>query len=149
MSLALEHSESHVAKGYLIAKSCLILFNPMDCSTPGFPVLPSLLEFVQTHIHWVSDAIQQSPPLLKKGVSKKCLLLRRLDEHTLMYEAMVPHPFLKKWSAWYLVWNWVEFFSHRHHCICPGDYEVNWNKNNTCMGLLKLDNENKNGWNIL
>ena len=29
----------------------------MDCSTPGFPVLHCLLEFAQTHVHWVSDAI--------------------------------------------------------------------------------------------
>ena len=32
----------------------------MDCSTPGFPVFHSLPEFAQTHVHWVSDAIQPS-----------------------------------------------------------------------------------------
>ena len=36
---------------------------PMDCSTPGSPVLHCLLEFVGTHVHWVSDAIQPSYPL--------------------------------------------------------------------------------------
>ena len=36
---------------------------PMDCSTPGFPVLHSLPELVQTHVHWVNDAIQPSHPL--------------------------------------------------------------------------------------
>ena len=36
----------------------------MDCSTPGFPVLHCLPEFAQTHVHWVSDAIQPSHPLL-------------------------------------------------------------------------------------
>ena len=35
----------------------------MDCSTPGFLVLYCLLEFLQTHVHWVSDAIQPSHPL--------------------------------------------------------------------------------------
>ena len=35
----------------------------MDCSTPGLPVHHQLLEFTQTHIHWVSDAIQPSHPL--------------------------------------------------------------------------------------
>ena len=30
----------------------------MDCSTAGFPVLHYLLEFVQVHVHWISDAIQ-------------------------------------------------------------------------------------------
>ena len=34
----------------------------MDCSTPGFPVIHYLLEFAQTHVHWVSDAIQLSHP---------------------------------------------------------------------------------------
>ena len=47
-----------------VAKSCLTLYNPMDCSMPGFPVLHSLLEFAQTHVHWVSDAMQPSDPLL-------------------------------------------------------------------------------------
>ena len=34
----------------------------MDCSTPGFPVLYYLPEFAQTHVHWVSDAVQPSHP---------------------------------------------------------------------------------------
>ena len=42
---------------------CLTLCNPMDCSTPGFPVHHQLLQLVQTHIHPVSDAIQPSHPL--------------------------------------------------------------------------------------
>ena len=37
---------------------------PMDCSMPGFPVLHDLPEFTQTHVHWISDAIQPSHPLL-------------------------------------------------------------------------------------
>ena len=45
------------------AQSCLTLCNPMDCSTPGFPVLHHLPEFAQTHVHQVSDAIQPSHPL--------------------------------------------------------------------------------------
>ena len=36
----------------------------MDCSTPGLPVHHQLPEFTQTHVHWVSDAIQPSHPLL-------------------------------------------------------------------------------------
>ena len=43
--------------------SCVRLCNPMDCSTPGFPILHHLPEFAQTHVHWVSDAIQPSHPL--------------------------------------------------------------------------------------
>ena len=47
-----------------VAKSCPTLCNPKDCSTPGFPVLHHLLKLAQTHVHWVSDAIQPSHPLL-------------------------------------------------------------------------------------
>ena len=36
----------------------------MDSSTPGLPVLHYLLDFAQSNIHWVSDAIQPSHPLL-------------------------------------------------------------------------------------
>ena len=39
---------------------CRTLCDPMDCSTPGFPVHHHLLEFAQTHVHWVRDAIQPS-----------------------------------------------------------------------------------------
>ena len=46
-----------------VTKSCLTLWNPKDCSTSGFPVLHYLLEFAQTHVHGVDDAIQPSHPL--------------------------------------------------------------------------------------
>ena len=46
-----------------IAQSCLTLCDPMNCSTPGFPVHHQLLELVQTHVHPVSDAMQSSHPL--------------------------------------------------------------------------------------
>ena len=36
----------------------------MDCSTPGLPIFYHLPEFVQTHVHWVGDAIQPSHSLL-------------------------------------------------------------------------------------
>ena len=47
-----------------VTKLCPTLWDPMDCSTPGFPALRYLMEFAQTHVHWVSDAIQPSRPLL-------------------------------------------------------------------------------------
>ena len=46
-----------------VAQSCPILCNPMNRSTPGLPVHHQLLEFTQTHVHRVSDAIQPSHPL--------------------------------------------------------------------------------------
>ena len=45
-------------------KSFPILCDPMNCITPGFPVLHHLPEFAQTHVHWVGDAIQLSHLLL-------------------------------------------------------------------------------------
>ena len=47
----------------VVAQSCPTLCDPMDCSTPGFPVHHQHLEFTQTHVHRVSDAIQPSHPL--------------------------------------------------------------------------------------
>ena len=47
-----------------VAQSYPTLCNPMNCSTPGFPIFHYLLEFAQTHVHWVDDAIQPSHPLL-------------------------------------------------------------------------------------
>ena len=54
--------------------TCSILWDPMGCSTPGFSVLHCILEFAQTHVHWVNDAIQPShllptsPPALVGGL---------------------------------------------------------------------------------
>ena len=47
-----------------VAQSCPTLYEPMDCGTPDFPIYHQLPELAQTHVHWVSDAIQPSHPLL-------------------------------------------------------------------------------------
>ena len=46
-----------------VTQSCPTLCNPMNRSTPDFPVYHQLPEFTQARIHWVSDAIQPSHPL--------------------------------------------------------------------------------------
>ena len=46
-----------------MAQSCPTLCDPMDCSTPDFPVHHQLPELAQIHVHRVSDAIQPSHPL--------------------------------------------------------------------------------------
>ena len=46
-----------------VAQLCLTLCNPWNRSTPGLPVHHQLPESTQTHVHWVSDAIQPSHPL--------------------------------------------------------------------------------------
>ena len=44
----------------VVTQSCPNLCNPMDCSTPDFLVLYHVPGLTQTHVHWVSDAIQPS-----------------------------------------------------------------------------------------
>ena len=46
-----------------VTQSCPTLCDPMSRSTPGLPVHLQLLEFDQTHVHWVGDGIQPSQPL--------------------------------------------------------------------------------------
>ena len=46
-----------------VTQSCPTLCDSMDCRAPGLPVHHQLPEFTQTHVHWISDAIQPSHPL--------------------------------------------------------------------------------------
>ena len=52
-----------ISKFSSVTQSCLTLCNPMDCSTPGFPVHHQLPELAQTQVNLVSDAIQPPHPL--------------------------------------------------------------------------------------
>ena len=47
----------------IFTQLCPTLCDPMNCSMPGLPVHHQLPEITQTHVHWVSDAIQPSHPL--------------------------------------------------------------------------------------
>ena len=46
-----------------VTQACPTLCDPMNCSMPGLPVHHQLPEFIQTHVHWVGDAIQPSHTL--------------------------------------------------------------------------------------
>ena len=48
---------------------CATLPNPMDCNTPGLPVPPHLPTFAQVPVHWISNAIQPSHPLMPSSPS--------------------------------------------------------------------------------
>ena len=52
-----------VAKSWTERLNWTELCDPMNCSTPGFPVHHQLPEFTQTHVHWVGDGTQSSHPL--------------------------------------------------------------------------------------
>ena len=43
-----------------VVQSCPTLCDPMDCGMPGLPVHHQLLDFTETQVHWVGDAIQPS-----------------------------------------------------------------------------------------
>ena len=47
-----------------VTQLCPTLCNPMNRSTPGLPVHHQLPEFTQTHVHWITDAIQPSHPVV-------------------------------------------------------------------------------------
>ena len=61
---------------FSVLKSCPTLCNPMNHCTPGLPVHHQLLESTQTHVDWVSDAIQPSHPLLSPSPTS-----RNLSQH--------------------------------------------------------------------
>ena len=62
-SLGSPHSHFSSVQFSSVAQSCQTLWDPMDCSMPGFPVHQQLLEFTLTHVHQVGNAIQPSHPL--------------------------------------------------------------------------------------
>ena len=65
----------------------------MDCSTLGLPVHHQLLEFTQTHVHGVSDAIQASHPLLSPSPALN------LPQHQGLFQWIVlSHQVAKYWS---------------------------------------------------
>ena len=61
-------SEVMLSCCYSVAQSHPTLCNPMDCNSPGFPVLHHLPEFAQTHVYCVSDAILCCPLLLLPSI---------------------------------------------------------------------------------
>ena len=64
VSLLLSHIQGyHSVQFSSFVQSCPTLCDPMNCSMPGLPVHHQLLEFTQTHVHWVGDAIQPPHPL--------------------------------------------------------------------------------------
>ena len=76
------------------AQSCLTLWDPMDCSTPGFPVHHQLPELVQTYVHWLGDAIQPYYPLLSLSTSAF-----NLSQHQHLFQgASSSHKVPKYWS---------------------------------------------------
>ena len=72
VSLPCKPGQSSFSQFSSVTQSCLTPCNPIDCSTPGFPVHHQLLEPTQTYFHRIGDAIQPSHPLTSIPVSS-CL----------------------------------------------------------------------------
>ena len=68
-----------------VTQLCPTLWDSMNRSTPGLPVHHQLLEFTQTHVHWVHDAIQSSHPL-----SSPSLPALNLSQHQGLFKWYVP-----------------------------------------------------------
>ena len=111
----------------LVAQSCQTLCDPINCSMLGFPVLHHLPEFTQTHVHWVSDAIQPSHSLLflytpafslsqHQGLFQWVGSLHRvakvLETQHRSFQRIFRIDFLSDW----LVWN----------PCCPRDSQIYW-----------------------
>ena len=62
MSWKEEHIKTETCRSCCCSafKLCMTLCNPKNCSTSGLHVLRGHPEFTQTHVHWLSDAIQPS-----------------------------------------------------------------------------------------
>ena len=73
---------------------CPTLWDPMDCSTPGFPVLHHLPESAQTLVHWVSNTIQPPHP-----VSPPSLPAFSLSQHQGLFQWVgSSHKVAKVWE---------------------------------------------------
>ena len=122
-----------------VAQSCLTLCNPMDCSTPGLPVHHQLLEFTQTHVHWVGDAIQPSYPSLP---SLRTSLRRGLPCHPLLFLPPIPPSirFFSNKSTLHMRWPnyWSSSFSISPSNEHPGliSFRMDWLDLLAVQGIL-------------
>ena len=98
-----------------VAKSCLTLCDPMNCSMPGFPIFHYLPEFARTHVHWVGDTSQPSHPLsfpsppvfnlsqhpgLFQWVSYSHQVVKELELQYQSFQWIFRVDFLEDWLVW-------------------------------------------------
>ena len=88
------------------------LCDPMDCSTPGFPVHHQLLELTQTHVHWVGDVIQPSHSL-----SSPLPLAFSLSQYQGLFQWVTPSHQVAQVLELQLQYQSI-LEGHRLHLIC-------------------------------
>ena len=112
-----------------VTQSCLTLFNPMDCSMPGFSVHHQLLECAQTPVHQDGEAIQPSHPLLSPSPSAF-----NLSQHQGLFQRVSSsHQVTKvlELHLQYQSFQWI--FQTDFLGLC-----LKWGKESLCSGLRQL-----------
>ena len=84
-----------------VAQSCLTLCDPMNCSTPGFPVYHQLPELAQTDVHRVGDAIQSSHPPLSLLLLPSVFRSIRVFFNNTLLESIHSRLFMYLWMLLY------------------------------------------------
>ena len=110
-----------------VAKSCVTLCNPMECSTPGFPVLHCLPEFAQAHVHWVSNAIQPFDPLLSPSPPALSL-----SQHQCLFIRANELAFHIRWTKY---WSFSNSSSNEYWGLIS--FRIDWFDLVTAQGTLK------------
>ena len=110
-----------------VTQSCLTLCDPMNRSTPGLPVHHQILEFTQTHVYRVRDAIQPSHPLLSpsplcpqslqhQSFPKSLLFTGRYQSTGVSASASFPPNKSQGWSSS----EWTGWISLQSKGLLPG-----------------------------
>ena len=81
------------------------LCNPMDCSTPGFPIFHYILKFSQIHVYWVNDMSRASHPFLLPSLLPSIFLSIRVFSNELALCSRWP----KYWSFSFSISSFIEF----------------------------------------
>ena len=105
----IHQSLSSISSSVPVTQPCLTLYDPTDCHTPGFPVHHQLPEFIQTLVHWVSDATQPSHPLLSPSpfpasgsfpMSLSLHQVAKVLEFQLQHRTNIQDWFSLGWTGW-------------------------------------------------
>ena len=112
-----------------VAQSCLTLCDPRNRSTPGLPVHHQFLEFTQTHVHWVGDAIQPSHPLSSPSspVPNPSPFILGSNYYLFEHLPWVPRstsfqPFLSPSLSWFSAWLLLSESVMSIHCVTGSIY---------------------------
>ena len=107
-----------------VAQSCPTLCDPLNRSTPGLPVYHQFLEFTQTHVHWVGDAIQPSHPLSSPSppVPNPSPFILGSNYYLFEHLPWVPRstsfqPFLSPSLSWFSAWLLLSESLMSIHCV--------------------------------